>query len=128
MFCWFHQQGNIPDIGWGTTYKSYPQPGLVVLWCGACRTVKYSQKLLFLRPSKKACSQGASGGNCSPIPKSCIKKFWWIKRLTYKPKKYFSANQRNWLKEPILLQLFVEPDQSNMIYHLSMIKQMLCMM
>jgi len=28
--------------------------------------------------------------------------------LKYKPKKYFSANQRNCLKEPILLQLLVE--------------------
>jgi len=28
--------------------------------------------------------------------------------LKYKPKKYFSANQRNCLKEPFLLQLLVE--------------------
>jgi len=28
--------------------------------------------------------------------------------IRYKPKKYFSANQRSCLKEPILLQLLVE--------------------
>jgi len=28
--------------------------------------------------------------------------------LKYKPNKYFSASQRNCLKEPILLQLLVE--------------------
>jgi len=28
--------------------------------------------------------------------------------MKYEPKKYFSANQRNCLKEPILLQLSVE--------------------
>jgi len=28
--------------------------------------------------------------------------------LRYKPKKYFNANQRNYLKEPIPLQLLVE--------------------
>jgi len=30
------------------------------------------------------------------------------KIFEYEPKKYFSANQRNCLKEPILLQLLVE--------------------
>jgi len=38
----------------------------------------------------------------------------------YNPKKYVSANQRNQLlKEPIQLQLLVEPDQSSMAYKLS---------
>jgi len=32
------------------------------------------------------------------------------KRLTCKPKKYFSANQRNCSKEPVSVQLLVEPD------------------
>jgi len=31
-----------------------------------------------------------------------------IKYLKNKPKKYFSANQRNFLNEPILFQLLVE--------------------
>jgi len=40
--------------------------------------------------------------------------------LTCKANKYFSANQRNCLKDLILLQIFAERDQSsNMIYHLS---------
>jgi len=58
------------------------------------------------------------GGNCPQFRKDALKKFWFIKRLMCKSKKYFS--------ELILLQLFVEPDKSNMIYYLSMINQMLC--
>jgi len=37
-----------------------------------------------------------------------LKVFRLIKYLKYKPKKYFSANQRNSLKELILLQRLVE--------------------
>jgi len=46
---------------------------------------------------------GDNRGMPPPIP-----KFRLIKYLLYKPKKYFSANQRNYLKELILLQLLVE--------------------
>ena len=41
----------------------------------------------------------------------------------YKPKEYWSANQRNYLEEPILLQPLVAPDQSKMLCQLSMINQ-----
>jgi len=52
----------------------------------------------------------------------------------YKPKNYFSVNQQKCLKEPILqyftyltvLQPLVEPDQSSMVYQLSLINQTLC--
>jgi len=37
------------------------------------------------------------------------------------------CKSRNYLKEPISLRRLVEPDQSNMIYRLSMINHMLCM-
>jgi len=46
----------------------------------------------------------AMGDNDTPNSKV----FRLIKYLKYKPKKYFSANQRNCLKEAILLQLLVE--------------------
>jgi len=42
-----------------------------------------------------------------------------------KPKKYFSANQRHWLRN-LLHQPLVEPDQSTMFHQLSMINQTLC--
>ena len=50
----------------------------------------------------------------SPIPKVAPKFFWLLKLLIYKPKKYFSANQRT-VKKRILLQVFVEPDQNSMV-------------
>ena len=49
-------------------------------------------------------SQGGQRSNATPNSKVCR----LIKYLKYKSKKYFSANQRNYLKEPILLQLLVE--------------------
>jgi len=52
----------------------------------------------------QASSQVEQRGNATPNSKVCR----LIKYLKYKPKKYFSANQRNCLKEPILLQFFVE--------------------
>jgi len=52
----------------------------------------------------KARSQGGQRDNATPNSEVCR----LIKYLKYKPKKYFSANQRNYLKEPILLQLLVE--------------------
>jgi len=42
-----------------------------------------------------------------------------------KPNKYFSANQRQFLRN-LLHQPLVEPDQSTMFYQLSMIDQTLC--
>jgi len=57
--------------------------------------------------SKYGCHQARSyGDNGAMRPNSKI--FRLTKYLKYKPKKYFSANQRNCLKEPILLQLLVE--------------------
>ena len=53
---------------------------------------------------RQARSQGDNGGNASLIPKFQVNKIFEV----HKPKKYFSANQRNCLKEPILLQLLVE--------------------
>jgi len=52
----------------------------------------------------QARSQGEQRGNA--IPNS--KVFRLMKYLKYMPKKYFCANQRNCLKEPILLQLLLE--------------------
>jgi len=52
----------------------------------------------------QAHSQWAKRGQCPPNSKV----FRLIKYLKYKLKKYFSANQRNCLKELILLQLLVE--------------------
>jgi len=49
-------------------------------------------------------SYGGQRGNATPNSKV----FTLIKYLKYKSKKYFSANQQNFLKEPILLQLLVE--------------------
>jgi len=42
-----------------------------------------------------------------------------------KPKKYFGANQRHFLRK-LLHKPLVEPDQSTMFYQLSMINQTLC--
>jgi len=44
-----------------------------------------------------------------------------------KPKKCFSANQRDCSNEPVLLQFLVETDQSSMVYQLFMINQKLCL-
>jgi len=45
----------------------------------------------------------------------------------HRPKKYFSAIQRDCFEEPILLQLFVEPVQSSMVYQLLfMVNQTFC--
>jgi len=52
----------------------------------------------------QARSCGRQRGNATPN----FNVFRLIKYLKYKPKKYFSANQRNCLEEPILLQLLVE--------------------
>jgi len=52
----------------------------------------------------QARSYGGQRGNATPNSNV----FRLIKYLKYKPKKYFTANQRNCLKEPILLQLLVE--------------------
>jgi len=71
---------------------------------------------------KQARSQG---GNSPPIPNVAPKIFRIIKVLMRKPKKYFSANQRHCLRN-LLHQPLVEPDQSTMFYHLSMINQTLC--
>jgi len=58
--------------------------------------------------SEYGCHQARSyegqQGNANPN----FNVFSLIKYLKCKPKKYFSANQRNCLKEPILLQLLVE--------------------
>jgi len=46
---------------------------------------------------RQARSQGgvAVGAIAPPIPKVVPKFFWLLKALTYQPKKYVSANQRN---------------------------------
>jgi len=58
--------------------------------------------------SECGCHQARSygGQRGKATPNSTV--FRLIKYLKYKPNKYFSANQRNCLKEPILLQLLVE--------------------
>jgi len=60
-----------------------------------------------------------------PIPNVVPKIFRAIKVLMLKPKKYFGANQRHFLRN-LSHQPLVEPDQSTMFYQLSMINQMLC--
>jgi len=45
--------------------------------------------------------------------------------LMRKPKKYFSANQRHFLRN-LLHQPLVETNQNTMFYQLSMINQTLC--
>jgi len=59
-------------------------------------------------PSEYGCHQARSygGQRGNATPNSNV--FRLIKYLKYKPKKYFSANQRICLKEPILLQLLFE--------------------
>jgi len=52
----------------------------------------------------QTCSYGGQRDKAAPN----YNVFRLIKYLKYKPKKYFSANQRNCLKESILLQLLVE--------------------
>jgi len=52
----------------------------------------------------QARSQGEQRGQCPPNSKV----FRLIKYLKHKPNKYFSANQRNYPKERMLLQLLVE--------------------
>jgi len=60
-----------------------------------------------------------------PIPNVAPKIFRVIKVLMRKPKKYFGANQRHFLRK-LLHKPLVEPDQSTMFYQLSMINQTLC--
>jgi len=50
-------------------------------------------------PTGQERSQGGNGDNCPQLRKIASKKFWVIKRLTCKPKKYFRANQQNCLKQ-----------------------------
>ena len=38
----------------------------------------------------------------------------------YMLQKHLSTNQRNWFKEPILLQGLVEPDHNSMFYQMCM--------
>jgi len=52
----------------------------------------------------QARSYGEQRGDATPNSKA----FRLIKHLKYKPKKYFSANQRNCLMESVLLRLLVE--------------------
>jgi len=58
--------------------------------------------------SEYGCHQARSygGHHGKATPNSNV--FRLIKYLKYKPKNYFSANQRNCFKEPILLQLLVQ--------------------
>jgi len=68
----------------------------------------------------QAHSWGGNGGKIAPpIPNVEPNFFRLMKLLMCKPNKYFSAKL---LKEPNLLQFLVEPDQSSMVYQLSMIK------
>jgi len=69
-------------------------------------------------------ARGGNGGNYPLIPRVAPKIFRAIKLLMCKPKKYFSANHRNCLKN--LLHNLVEPDQSTMVHQLSVINQTLC--
>jgi len=63
--------------------------------------------LFCILQSEYGCHQARSyGGQRGNATNS--KVFRLIKYLKYKPKKYFSANQRNSLKEPILLQFLLE--------------------
>jgi len=58
--------------------------------------------------SECGCHQARSYGEQWDNTTSNSNVFRLIKYLKYKPKKYFSANLRNCLKETILLQLLVE--------------------
>jgi len=76
--------------------------------------------------ARRVARGGSLGAIATPILKVAPKIFRLIKLLMCKPKKYFSANKRNCLKEPFLLQPLVELDQSSVIYQLPMINQPLC--
>jgi len=65
------------------------------------------------------------GAMAPPIPNVAPKIFRVIKVLMRKPQKYFNANQRHFLRN-LSHQPLVEPDQSTMVYQLSMINQTLC--
>jgi len=54
----------------------------------------------------QARSYGGQHGNATPNSK--VFRLNQIFEVGYKPKKYFSAYQRNCLKEPVLFQLLVE--------------------
>jgi len=64
--------------------------------------------LVFIPQSEYGChkarNQGGQRGNSTTNSKVCR----LINNFKHKPKKSFSANQRNCLKEPILLQILVE--------------------
>jgi len=64
--------------------------------------------LVYSQQSEYGCHQVRNQGGKRGNATTNSKVFRLIKYLKYKPKKYFSANQRNCLKEPILLQLLVE--------------------
>ena len=58
--------------------------------------------------SQYGCRQARSYGSQRGNATQQFKSFQVNKYLKSKPKKYFSANKRNCLKEPILLHLLVE--------------------
>jgi len=63
---------------------------------------------------------GAMGAIVPPILRVAPKIFRAIKFLICKPEKYFSANDRKYLRN--LLHNLVESDQSTKVHQLSMIK------
>jgi len=69
---------------------------------------------------------GALGPFLNPVlPKVARSIFMEIKLLMFEPIKYFSATQRNCLRQ-LLHHHLVEPDKSTMIRQLPMINQTLC--
>jgi len=76
--------------------------------------VLYLYESRFSAMARRVARGGAMGTivppHNSPVPKVALTIFRLIKLLMCKPKKNVSANQRNYLKKTILLQLLVEPD------------------
>jgi len=64
--------------------------------------------LVWSLQSEFGCHQPRNYGGQRDKATPNINAFRLIKYLKYEPKKYFCTNQRNCLKEPILLQLLVE--------------------
>jgi len=68
-------------------------------------------------------ARGEWGHFPPPHSKSCTTNFQVIKVFNVLARETLQCKSTQLLKEPILLQFLVEPDQSNVVYQLPMINQ-----
>jgi len=66
-------------------------------------------------------TRGEMGAVSPPIPKIDLKFFRSNKAFDVKAEKNIQCKSKQQLEEFILLQLLVEPDQSNMVFQLPMV-------